>query len=167
VGAPIDECYENRIVWDWLGRFIREVSCKYRLKTVSYVEYYARSSSSDEAYLALENGILNAHDNISYLTDFASAPDEYAEKLRGNVDQVTEDLASEGGSLMKRYPELIISARNSFTEAAFNRSMEINGDNAAAIERDRLAVYRRLVGEEQAQQAEHEYSAFFDITLPH
>jgi hypothetical protein len=163
VAVPIDECHENPLVWDWLGRIIREMSCKYSYKTIGYVEYYVQSGNPVEAYHTLEDGILNAHDNLGYLTTFPTTPDGYYEKLKKYADQASEKLISEGSIMMNRYPELSKAAQKSFSPASYSMSVTLLGDSAAKFERSRLAVYKRLVGSDEAANAEREYLDYFGV----
>jgi hypothetical protein len=171
IEVPFNKCYSSSPLsdlWDRDGRtasHIIKMSCRYRQKLLAYVEYFARSGNPDEAYNTLESGIINAHDKIGYMAKDLNIPVNYPKILRDNVDLDAAVLFSDGVDLMKRFPDMFVSANNSFTAKNFMKSVEKYGDTAAAVERDRLVIYRRLVGTGQAQQAEHEFSSFFGVTL--
>jgi len=171
VEVPFNKCYSSSSLshlWDregMEGSHIKKMSCRYRQKLLAYVEYFARSGNPDEAYNALESGIINAHGKIGYMTKDRNILKNYPKILKENVDLDAAVLFSDGVALMKRFPDMFVSANNSFTAANFMKSVDKYGDTAAAVERDRIVVYRRLVGAGRAQQAEHEFSSFFGVTL--
>lgn len=163
VNVPFHKCYSPpSIAWDWRGKMIRSLSCKYYLHALGIVEYYAVSGNPQEAYHVLELSVLNSHMEIERFTKSVIGTMN-PEKLQKSVDQITEDLISDGRSLIKRYPDMLVAAQNSFTASAFAMSVKEHGDEAVTIERERLAVFGRLAGTKQSEIAKHEFSKFFGI----
>lgn len=167
IAAPFDECASIPPSWSWSGadRYIEVRTCRYRRKLLAYIDYYAQSGNTAKAYQTLESGIIDAYGNINYITELFKGKDDYPEELRKNVDQISEVLISDGRELINRYPDMLVAAQNSFTVPAFTKSIAEQGNDAVNVERDRLAVYQRLVGASQAENAEHEFSTFFGIKL--
>ena len=172
VDVPFNECLVDAWTWDTLGRSLKIQSCRYHNKLLAYIKYFIRSNNPDEAYHALESGIINAHKKIGEISKGymifmrKKTPADYPVKLNKYVDQEIDAIISEGRALMERHPEMFTSAASSFSEATFMKAVTKNGNKAATIEHNRLAVYRRLVGEDRAEQAEREFSKFFGITSP-
>ena len=163
VNVPFHKCYSPpSIAWDWRGKMIRSLSCKYYLHALGIVEYYAVSGNPQEAYHVLEHSVLNSHMEIERFTKSVFGTMN-PEKLQKSVDQITEDLISDGRSLIKRYPDMLVAAQNSFTASAFAMSVKEHGDEAVTIERERLAVFGRLAGTKQSEIAKHKLSKFFGI----
>lgn len=178
VEAPLKECFTHPTLIDALDKNIRRVSCKYRLKLLSYSEYYALIGKPEDAYFTLESGIINAQRRINNHTvlfhehvmksrskpfSIMKSPDwqEYHDILSTNTDRCIEQLVTEGSRLIERYPDILSSAQRSFTETAFKKSVETYGDDAATVERKRLAVYRLFVSPDLAQQADLQFSEIF------
>lgn len=172
VDVPFNECLVDAWTWDTLGRSLKIQSCRYHNKLLAYIKYFIRSNNPDEAYHALESGIINAHKKIGEISKGymifmrKKTPADYPVKLKKYVDQEIDVIISEGRALIEQHPEMFTSAANSFSEATFVKAVTKNGDKAATIEHNRLAVYRRLVGEDRAEQAEREFSKFFGVTSP-
>jgi hypothetical protein len=135
------------------------------MKVLGYAEYYALIHNPEDAYHELESGILDAHDKIEYLTEAYKGNTKYAETLEGYVEQNAKALILQGRLLMSRYPDMGISAKRSFTRNSFVESIKTHGADAENIEKARITVYRQLVDEEQAQDAEREFSEVFNIPL--
>ncbi len=172
VDVPFNECLVSFWKWDSLGKALKIQPCRYHNKLLAYIKYFINSNNPDEAYHALESGIINAHKkigemikgNMTFLRK--KTPADYPVKLKKYVDQEIDAIISEGRALIEQHPEMFTSATNSFSEATFVKAVTKNGDKAATFEHNRLAVYRRLVGEDRAEQAEREFSKFFGVTSP-
>jgi hypothetical protein len=161
VDVPFNECFVSFWTRDSLGRRIKIQSCRYHNKLLAYIKYFIQSNNPDEAYHALESGIINAHKKIG---NIIKGNADHPVKLKKYVDQEIDAIISEGRALIEQHPEMFTSAANSFSEATFMKAITKNGDKAATIEHNRLVVYRRLVGKDRAEQAEREFSKFFGVT---
>ena len=134
---------------DYLGRSLKKQSCRYHNKLLAYIKYFIRSNNPDEAYHALESGIINAHKKIEEIIkgDMTfmrkKTPADYPVKLKKYVDQEIDAIISEGRALIEQYPEMFTSAANSFSEATFMKAITKNGNKAATIENNRLGFVSR------------------------
>jgi hypothetical protein len=87
----------------------------------------------EAAYRLLEDGLTSSDDVIKY----------------------------QSHQVLKRYPEIMEGAKESFTEASFRETQTKHGDAAYMIEEERLAIYRTVATQAAYADAEKNYSRVF------
>jgi hypothetical protein len=136
--VPFHDCYKNPFtIWDWKTWHSIQRSCRKRIKSIAFAEYFAITGSPYDAYLQIEDGLRYRHKEV---------------------------MLQQSRLLLDKYPEIIRSANTHFTKKGFEQSVATYGDHAEQIERKRLSVFHQFAKPEDYEVAKREFLMFFETT---
>jgi len=111
------------------------VTFRCNLTTLSYAEFRAKAGKPLEAYFRLEKRL--------------KSPEHSKELIR------------EIQKLLQKYPEVLQSAKLSFTLEAFEEAVDEHGEEAEKLELERLEIYQKLARPDAYEDAKREFADYF------